>query len=211
MAPAGNKKKAPSLAEVMAGLAKLQATADQAFEQVASQFPREVACGNDCDDCCHAVFDLTPVEAAALALAFRALPRTTRREARRRAGKAAEAFDKLAAEALALPREERISAFSRARVCCPLLHENQCLLYAQRPLTCRLYGIPVATEGQSHTCHRSRFAQGKSYPTVDYGKVQAELGRLSEMALKLLPALPPQRQDLARALIWAQDQALTKA
>ncbi len=209
MDPEQKMKPAPNLAEAMAGLARLQATADLAFKQVTEQFPGEVACSDGCDDCCYAVFDLTPVEAAALALAFRTLPRQVRREARRRADKAAATFDQLTSEALALPLEERIDAFSRARVRCPLLKDKKCLLYAQRPLTCRLYGIPVATEGKSHSCHRSRFSEGTSYPTVDYGKVQAELGGLSETALKLLPTLPPQRQDVARVLIWAQDQALT--
>lgn len=200
---------APSLEQVLAGLAALQTTADLAFARVAEQFSQEVACGGGCDDCCYAVFDLTPVETLALALAYRALPRQARREAARRAEKAAAAFDKLAAQALALPLTERIAAFSRARVRCPLLHEGRCLLYASRPLTCRLYGIPVATEGGSHSCRRSRFTEGASYPTVDFGKVQAELDRLSQEACELLPRLGPQRRDLARALIWAQAQVLT--
>lgn len=207
MAP--EQKQPPSLTSLLQVVAALQAGADQAFASVAQRFPREVACGHGCDDCCHAVFDLTPIEALALAQAFRGLPRQERREALRRADKAAAAFDRLAAQALALPVEERIAAFSQARIACPLLWEGRCLAYAARPLTCRLYGIPVATQGASHSCHRSRFSEGVTYPTVDFGKVQAELGRLSQEALALAPLLGPQRRDVARALIWAQSQALT--
>jgi len=199
----------PSLASLLENLAALQSGADQAFASVVQRFPREVACGGGCDDCCYAVFDLTPIEALALALAWRRLPRQERREALRRAEKAAAAFDRLSAQALALPAQERIAAFSQARIACPLLSEGRCLAYAARPLTCRLYGIPVATQGASHSCHRSHFKEGVSYPTVDFGKVQAELGRLSQEALALAPLLGPQRRDLARALIWAQSQALT--
>jgi len=199
----------PGLAQFNQALADLWDRADQAFARVAEAFPKEVACGSGCDDCCHAVFDLTPAEVLGLALAFRRLPRAERREALRRADKAAGEFDKVARLALGQPEEERLEIFSRARIACPLLHQGRCLLYAQRPLTCRIYGIPVAGQGGGHACPRSGFDQGQSYPTVDWDMVQQALGDLSGLALELIPQLPRERRDLARALAWARSQALT--
>ncbi len=198
-----------SLSQFSQGLDALWRRCDMAFAQVAVSFPKEVRCGSGCDDCCRAVFDLTPAEALALALAFRRLPRNARREALRRAEKAEAEFDQVARRALNQAPEERLLTFSRARVVCPLLEKGRCLLYAARPLTCRLYGIPVASGDGAHVCPRSGFDQGQSYPTADWDQVQAELERLGQAALELIPQLGPERRDLARVLHWAQAQALT--
>ncbi|MCF8032437.1 MAG: YkgJ family cysteine cluster protein [Desulfarculaceae bacterium] len=199
------------LAAFRKALEQLWSQADQAFAQVAQAFAKEVRCGSGCDDCCHAVFDLTPAEVLGLALAFRALPRAERREALRRAEKAAAEFDQIAKAALSQPEQERLTTFSRARIACPLLVKGRCLLYAVRPLTCRIYGVPVAAAGGGHACPRSGFDQGESYPTVDWDLVQQALNQISAVAVQLAPALPRERIDLARALTWASDQALTLA
>lgn len=42
---------------------------------------------------------------------------------------------------------------------CPLLgQDDRCLLYAARPITCRVYGVPTAIAGQGHVCGFSAFA-----------------------------------------------------
>ena len=195
------------LAAFRQALEGLWAQADGAFARVAQEFPQQVKCGSGCDDCCRAVFDLTPAEVLGLALAFKRLPRAERREALRRAGKAASEFDQVARAALNQPEEERLTTFSRARIACPLLHKGRCVLYASRPLTCRIYGVPVAAAGGGHACPRSGFGQGQSYPTVDWDLVQQALAKISALARELAPALPQERVDLARALMWASDQA----
>ena len=191
----------------MEELENLRTRADAAFAQVAQRHPQEVACHPGCDDCCHALFDLSLVEALALALGFLELPREARRQARRRALKAAPIFDRAVEEAFALSGEDRTQALSRARVPCPLLEQGRCLLYAQRPITCRLYGVPVAVGGQARTCHLARFRTGTTYPTVDLVKVQAELNRLSGLAAANLPDLPPAQRDVARAIELAYSHA----
>ena len=37
--------------------------ADQVFERMAQQYPTNVECRTGCADCCHALFDLTIIEA----------------------------------------------------------------------------------------------------------------------------------------------------
>jgi Fe-S-cluster containining protein len=191
---------AHTLRQLLEELESLRARADASFQKVVDLHPQAVACRQGCDDCCHALFDLSPMEAVSLALAFLDLPRNGRREVRRRGEKAAANFDQAMSKAFSQQGQERLRELSLARVPCPLLEGGRCLLYAQRPLTCRLYGVPVQVEGQARVCHRARFDQGQTYPTVDLMRVQMELERLSGLAAFLLPSLNPARRDLARAL-----------
>jgi Fe-S-cluster containining protein len=67
------------------------------------------------------------------------------------------------------------------KVRCPLLLEdNTCLLYSCRPITCRLYGIPMNIGGKAHTCGFSGFEKGKQYPAVTMEKIQSRLLALSQ-------------------------------
>ena len=191
---------AHTLRQLLEELESLRARADASFHKVAQLHPQAVACRKGCDDCCHALFDLAPMEAISLALAFLDLPRATRREVRRRGEKAAAIFDQAMGRAFSQQGNARLQELSLARVPCPLLEAGGCLLYPERPLTCRLYGVPVNVEGQARVCHRARFDPGQTYPTVDLLLVQMELERLSSLAASLLPSLGPARRDLARAL-----------
>lgn len=181
-------------------LNELRASCDAAFQQVAKQHSQAMACQTGCDDCCHALFDLAPMEVLALAVAFKQLPRQERREALRRAEKAARIYDDAARKVLAAQGEEKFKLLSQARVPCPLLSKGRCILYEERPATCRLYGIPVAIQGKARTCHRARFKEGQTYPTVDWGQVNQQLDQLSAAAVSLVPALTSRRLDVARTI-----------
>ena len=59
---------------------------------------------------------------------------------------------------------------------CPLLNdEDLCDLYRFRPVTCRLYGIPLAIGGKGRTCGLSGFEKGAKYPTVNLEIIQNKL------------------------------------
>lgn len=196
-----------TLREIMAELDALRARADASFARVAAEHPQAVACRPGCDDCCHALFDLSPAEALSLALGFLELPRQVRREVLRRGEKAGQLFDQAMAAALAQTGEERLRVLSAARVPCPLLDQGRCLLYPRRPLTCRLYGIPQNIEGVARICHRARFQPGHTYPTVDLLRVQMELERLGGLTAYYAPSLANSRRDVARALALAASHA----
>ena len=181
-------------------LNELRARCDAAFQQVAKEHSQAMACQTGCDDCCHALFDLAPMEVLALAVAFKQLPRQERREALRRAEKAARIYDDTARQVLAAKDDEKLKLLSQARVPCPLLSKGRCILYEERPATCRLYGIPVAIQGKARTCHRARFKEGQTYPTVDWGQVNQQLDQLSAAAVSLVPALTSRRLDVARSI-----------
>ena len=83
---------------------------------------------------------------------------------------------------------------------CPLLQKGRCLLYESRPVTCRLYGVPTASGGQAHTCHKAGFQQGGTYTTVDLDAVNQALNQLSSALLEKWPQAPTRRMDLARVV-----------
>jgi Fe-S-cluster containining protein len=76
--------------------------------------------------------------------------------------------------------EQVLFEMAAERSRCPLLNDrDRCDLYAYRPITCRVYGIPTAIGGRGHTCGLSGFKEGESYPTVNLDPVHAKLHELS--------------------------------
>jgi len=179
----------------------LQIEIDKFFRKIVKIYPQAVTCTSGCDDCCHALFDLSFLETIALALSFQQLQRKERRKIRHRANKAAEIFDKTITFTLANQREEKLThILSLTRIPCPLLANNKCLLYKNRPLTCRLYGIPIAIDGISRICYRSRFTTGQKYPTININLVYTKLKHLSQAATYIIPMIKPIRRDIARTV-----------
>ena len=200
-----------SLVQVLKALDALWNRATEAFERIREAYPDLVRCKRGCDDCCHGVFDLSPVEVLGVGVGFAHLPRADRRELLRRAGAVARAFDELVGRAGRLEPERALELVSQARIRCALLETDGCALYQWRPVTCRLYGVPVAIAGASRVCHLSGFVRGENYPAVDLAKFQNELEELSILACRLMPALGPVRLDMGRALRWAADHRLALA
>lgn len=168
--------------------------ADSIFARVQGEFPHSVICRSGCSDCCHALFDLSFIEAYALNQAFhqsfgfgpqRSSIVTAADAADRQSVKLKRHYYQCAAEGM--NEEEIFQQAGQARVRCPLLgSEEACSLYDFRPITCRVYGMPVSVRGKAHVCGLSSFAPGGKYPTLDMDKMQDKLARLS---LKLAKAL----------------------
>jgi len=158
---------------------------DQIFERVKKEHPACVNCKKGCTDCCYALFDLTLVEALYLNHKFKeqfgadpAMMET--------ANKADRALFRLKKKAFKDFNENKkdeveiLHEMGRERIRCPLLNEREmCALYEHRPITCRLYGIPTAIQGMSHTCGKSGFSEGEKYPAVNMDKLFDQLGALS--------------------------------
>ncbi|KPJ77647.1 MAG: hypothetical protein AMJ54_07135 [Deltaproteobacteria bacterium SG8_13] len=160
--------------------------ADRLFEQVAEKHPECINCKIGCSDCCHALFDLTLIEALYLNHRFNerftgsekeALLETANAADRQIARVKREAYRSLQQ---GKGEDEVLEGLAKARVRCPLLTgKEKCALYEYRPITCRLYGIPTAIGGQGHSCGISGFEQGKPYPTVHLDKINEQLQQLS--------------------------------
>ena len=62
----------PDLSPIFSRYEKLRAEADNIFKQMSQNFPDCVTCAKGCSDCCHALFDLSLVEAMYINRAFKA-------------------------------------------------------------------------------------------------------------------------------------------
>jgi Fe-S-cluster containining protein len=92
------------------------------------------------------------------------------------------------------PEESIMQDAARARIRCPLLGEEEtCLLYENRPITCRLYGVPASVKGRGHVCGKCRFTAGTAYPAVALDAVQ---DRLADLSRRLADALGTRLRDL---------------
>ena len=165
----------------------LRAETDTLFEQVRHLYPDCVTCSLGCSDCCHAMFDLSLVEALYLNQKFcQTIAFGPQHSA---IINAAGDADRLAAR---IKRElynsskdgntrQVMADASRIRIRCPLLDaEEHCQLYEHRPITCRLYGIPAAIAREAHVCGKSAFNRGQSYPTIALEKIQDRLAGMSQ-------------------------------
>ena len=161
-------------------------TADKAFEKMAKEYPECIKCNRHCSDCCHAVFGLFVIEAVYLKNHFDKLDRKERRAAVLRGKKADKELKKLENRIQGQDINSRNAGYplERERIRCPLLDDNEeCILYPHRPITCRVYGIPIAIQGMAHVCGKARFRKGDSYPAFKLDSAQRRLYQLSHELL----------------------------
>jgi Fe-S-cluster containining protein len=108
-------------------------------------------CGRGCAQCCHGLFDISLPDALLLAEGYRSLPLFSQKEVRERA---LNINAQIVRECRALESPYLLNAISQEKIDdladmhanarCPFLSElNACLIYEQRPLACRLEGIPM--------------------------------------------------------------------
>ncbi|WP_319471711.1 YkgJ family cysteine cluster protein [uncultured Pseudodesulfovibrio sp.] len=194
------------------------ADVDAVFRKFEKDTPELVKCGKGCSDCCHALFDITLVEAMYVNKMFNEkFSGMERSEILQRADKADRQIHKLKrkvykASQEGRPASEILMEVSKARVRCPLLGDDDlCALYEHRPITCRLYGVPTSIGGEAHTCNKAGFEGGVKYPTVNMDIVLDKLlgigkdlqkgigSRFRELGDMLLP--------LSMALVTSYDEA----
>ena len=121
----------------------IEREADAEFERNRKLHGRRMQCHSGCSDCCRRLFQITELEAGALSEAVANTAPDLRETLRRRARVHLALRRKTLAERGfvqtwgALPGEDE-------RVDCPALIDGRCAVYEARPLSCRLYGAPLA-------------------------------------------------------------------
>ena len=116
---------------------------DSKFHQIQNLHGRQMQCGKGCAMCCHGLFDISLADAAGVAEGFAALSPDIRAQVLARA----EAIQ----ESIGLhlmrrddPRTDEVADSFAEPPRCPMLGpSNECLIYEQRPLACRLEGLPM--------------------------------------------------------------------
>ena len=164
----------------------LAQSVERAFESVKQQYPECVKCERYCSDCCHAVFDITLIEALYINNRFRSKYDGKALETLlERCNKIDRSLYKLKKEAYksaesGVEEKEILVKMAEKRIRCPMLNDdNECEIYEFRPLTCKLYGIPTAIDGEGYTCGLSGFEKGKKYPTANLDQIQNKLFQIS--------------------------------
>ncbi|MBF0231982.1 MAG: YkgJ family cysteine cluster protein [Desulfamplus sp.] len=159
---------------------------DGIFNKVKDEYPKEVFCREKCSDCCYAIFDIPIIEAIYINHKFnQAFSGTKKRELIDASAKVDRALFKMKRDAYMEIKDGKneldvLAKMSMERIRCPLLGpDNLCILYDSRPITCRIYGIPTSTSGESHICGRTNFKQGGKYPTVNMDTVYSQLQLIS--------------------------------
>jgi Fe-S-cluster containining protein len=184
---------------------KLVALSNDAFERVRQAHAECVRCHEGCAECCHAVFDLTLIEALYINHRFKekftGSEKAGLEEEANRADRQIAKLKRRAFQELKDGRDEAeiLAELAAEQVRCPLLNTRDlCALYDHRPLTCRFYGIPAAIGGAGRTCGRSGFKEGETYPTVNLDSVHA---RLQEISAELVRDLKTRYVGLADMLV----------
>ncbi|MGD8366390.1 MAG: YkgJ family cysteine cluster protein [Desulfobacterales bacterium] len=196
---------------------KLVEKVDEAFDVIRQQCPGEVRCQIGCADCCHALFDLSLIEAIYINHCFQEAHQGLKRERLlERASRADRDTYRIKRSAYrdlqaGKSEEEVLANMARQRVRCSMLNdEDRCEIYPFRPITCRAYGVPTSIRGQGHTCGMTGFKPGEPYPTVNLDALYQQLYQISaEMVaemksrhVKMAEVLVP----LSMALITVYDE-----
>lgn len=188
--------------------------ADALFARIRAEYPELVVCKEQCSSCCHALFDLSLVEALYLNSRFlQRIPFGPERDA------ILHQADQTDRQTARIKRKifkdsqsgrdsnEILTEVATMQVRCPLLGKDDlCILYDVRPITCRLYGVPTAIGGKAHTCGKTGFKQGEKYPTVALDKVQH---RLTELSAELAEFIGTAYTELASMYVPVSSALIT--
>lgn len=146
-----------SLQSILANYRRLLAEIDAWFAACLRAAPQHIVCCSGCSACCRGLFDITLLDAFLLKADFDRLPEARRRPALARAetrlAELRRRWPRFQSPYLlnGLPDEEWTEMPEEDETPCPLLDDDgRCLVYAARPMTCRLHGLPnIDCSGES--------------------------------------------------------------
>jgi Fe-S-cluster containining protein len=153
----------PSAVRLPAGDQKLVQIVDAAFADAAQRSGTWLLCRPGCTQCCVGVFEINQLDALRLRRGLAELRQKDPERAQRVQQRARESVKRLAAQfpgnvhTGVLSEDEEAQAefedFGNDEPC-PALdpHSGTCDLYAHRPMTCRVFGPPIRSEGGLGVC-----------------------------------------------------------
>ncbi len=138
----------PSFSRLLQAYRRHLATYDRWFDRCLQRFPAQIACRAGCSACCRALFDVSLLDAALLQEGMRRLPPALQDQVRDRARPIVARLQSRWPEfahpfTLNHRPEAEWDIAEEDATPCPLLGDDgRCLVYAWRPPTCRLHGLP---------------------------------------------------------------------
>lgn len=155
----------PDLRDLTAAYRRHLQQYDGWFAACMERFSDRIACTAGCAACCRALFDISLLDAALLQEGFEQLAPERQDQVRERARPILQRLQRRWPEfahpyTLNHRPEEQWEIAEEDDTPCPFLDaQNRCLVYAYRPATCRLHGLPNVDHGgevfQSETCSRN--------------------------------------------------------
>ncbi len=144
----------PLYEEIFTDYAKLLAEVDGWYARCKTAYPKEILCREGCAECCRSLFDITLVDAWFLRLGFARLSESVKRavidKAEQRLKGLQNSWPELAPPYLLNHRKEEewtlLMPEDDETPCVLLGEDGRCLVYDNRPMTCRLHGLPLLDE-----------------------------------------------------------------
>ena len=177
---------------------ELLSKVDAWYLSVKETHPDQVPCAKGCRDCCIGLFDVSLADRDLLREGMAALVPAVRKDIEQRA---AELMAKLRTTAPDLgdtldgwsPDDIDDLCDAVGDVECPVLgREGECRLYAHRPLTCRMSGVPVVDLSGTPV-----FPEGCAKCTLKPSEApRLDCDRLSRQERKILKARYPQQSGV---------------
>ena len=123
---------------------------DELFRQFAADHPQILSCGLETSRCCYEYLEILFIEAGYLNhymnKTLASAERNAAIERAREVGQKVRQIERRLAEKIGsgeVVQEELREAYRSEQLLCPLNVDGKCILYAYRPIACRLYGLPL--------------------------------------------------------------------
>ena len=123
---------------------------DEWFAQIRARYAGHMQCGKGCTACCYGLFDITLSDAADIAKGFAGLPENARNRVYSKASdlhcRIREITPGQSTPTIFPEDDPRLDRIidAVAMAPCPCLGDaGECLIYENRPLACRLEGVPM--------------------------------------------------------------------
>lgn len=136
---------------ILSDYSRLLARIDSWYSSCQAAFPTDIRCSKGCSDCCRSLFDITLLDAVFLKTGFDLLPEDIKSrvtiKAKGRLRGLRKIWPGLSSPYLLNHRPEEdwqeLMPEDDETPCVLLGDDGRCLVYAHRPMTCRLHGLPL--------------------------------------------------------------------
>lgn len=189
---------------------------EKEFNRNLQVYSDRMQCRKGCFSCCHQVFRISLIDAAALSRAVKKLDPATRLKLQTKARAYLEAKEQLVQErAMEMGLEADEVPTLGLRLPCPVLENGICALYEARPLICRKFGMLIYDPKKPDrlwTCELN-FKDGEEVDAAELIKNQTEI---SEQWNALKTAIneqvnhPTGATTIAEAILYDYEMLLEK-
>lgn len=166
---------------------------------------REVSCRSGCASCCRLLVPVAPIEALGIAKLVKAMPGNRREAVRKRFSAAVRKVEEIGLlDRGALPGRTQITAdaaggktaeevagarYFEARIACPLLEGERCMVHEDRPAACRQHLVTTPPERCAKLDEGAEAVARPLAMSEVLSEISASIGDVDPVAMPLVLAL----------------------